>query len=139
MTDLFVDKVTIYISVPATAIKPRTFERRIINHCQVQGGFVEKAEGTVRNVVNAQTVITRDVANYVKPYVFESTPQDMRQDLYTAQVGDFVVFGVVDDVVQNAEDFAKLQQKYKENGFKVSFANAAINGMSIDNITITNA
>jgi hypothetical protein len=139
LTDLFVDKVTVYISVPATSVKPRTFERRVIDKCQIQGGFVEKADGTIRNVVNAQTVITRDVVKYVKPFLFESTPQDVRQDLYTVQVGDFVVFGEVDDIVSDAEGFAKLQQKYKEGGIKVTSVNAAINGMPIDNITITNA
>lgn len=139
MTDLFTQSVTIYISVASTPVKPRTFERRIIENCQVQGGFTEKSEGTIRNIVNAKTLITKNVANFVSPLVFEGMPIDLRQDKYTAQIGDFVVLAVVDDVVETAEEFAKLQQKYKDNGIKVTMVNAAINGMAVDNITITNA
>lgn len=139
MTDLFKDKITIYISVPATAIKTRTFARRVVEKCQIQGGFVDKSDGTIRNVVNAQTVITRDIKRYTVPAVFNNTPEDLREDVYTVQTGDFVVLGEVDDIVSNAEEFAKLQQKYKDNGIKVTSVSASINGMSVDNITITNA
>ena len=89
--------------------------------------------------MNAKTLITKNVANFVSPLVFEGMPIDLRQDKYTAQIGDFVVLAVVDDVVETAEEFAKLQQKYKDNGIKVTMVNAAINGMAVDNITITNA
>lgn len=139
MTDFFKDKITIYISIPATPIKARHFNRRIVDKCQMQGGFVDKTDGTVRNIVNAKTVITKDFTRYVPPETFYNTPEDLRTDIFTVQVGDFVVFGEVDDVIENAEQFANIQQKYKNNGIKVTSVNAFINGMAVDNITITNA
>lgn len=139
MTNLFKDKVTIYNSVPAVDNKPRSFTRCVVEKCQIQGGFVDKLNGTVRNIVNAQTVITKDVKRYVSPKDFYDTAEDSRETVFTVQIGDFVVFGVADDVVENAEQFANLQQKYKNNGIKVTSVNISIYGMAVDNITMTNA
>lgn len=139
MINLFKDKITIYNSVPATNDKPRSFARRVVEQCLIQGGFVDKSGGTVRTVVNAKTVITKDIKRYIPPDEFYNTEDDLKTKSFTVQVGDFVVFGVVDDIVENAEQFANLQQKYKNNGIKITSVNPAINGMAVDNILMTNA
>ncbi len=142
MTDFFNDKVTIYISIPAVNDKPRCFQRRIIEKCLIQRGFVNKMDGSIQNIANALTVITKDIERYMIPGVFYSTidktDEVLQEEVYTAYIGDFIVLGEVYDVVESAQEFANLQQKYKNNGFKVTTINPFINGLSVDNITISN-
>lgn len=139
MTDFFTQTVTVYISVPATDIKPRTFERRVVENCSVQGQTVEKIDGTTRLIVNAMTLITKNIANYVDAEVFYNTPSDLRKDKYTVQTGDFIVFEECDDVVTNSNEFAELQRKHRNNGMVATTVSAYINGMKTDNVTVTNA
>ena len=55
------------------------------------------------------------------------------------QVGDFVVFGEVEDIVVDSRDFANLQKKYENNGFKVTSISYNKNNMAVDNLSFTNA
>lgn len=139
MTDLWGSRVTIYNDVPASEISGRAFERFVIDKCNIQGGFVDKSDGTIRSVANAKTVITKDIEHYKSPEDFYNMPESERSGFYTAQTGDFVVFGEVPDVVSTAIDFAELQDKYKNNGIKITSVSANIYGMAVDNITMTNA
>lgn len=139
LTDLFSKKVTIYNDIPATDAENRHFDRFVVENCSIQGGYVVQTDGTIQNVVNAQTVITKDVSRYKKPMEYASIPVDLRADYYTAQIGDFIVFDEVGDVVETASEFAKLQTKYKDKGMKITNVVANINGMAVDNVTMTNA
>ena len=44
----------------------------------------------------------------------------------------------MEDIVSDALEFAKLQQKYKDVGIKVTVENVNINGMAVDNIMMSN-
>lgn len=138
MTELFDKEVTIYNDIPSDSVNSRRFERAVLNRCAVQNGYIAQADGTIQNVVNAQTVICKDVGRYVAPSEYTLMPHDLRADKFTVQIGDFVVLGEVDDVVSDAREFAALQQKYKSNGFVVISANAYIHGMAVDNVTMAN-
>lgn len=138
MTDLYNKKVTIYNDIPADAVNPRSFHRFVIDKCNIQGGFVSKTDGTIQNIVNAQTVITRDVEHYKTPLEYSAIPVDLKDLYYTAQIGDFIVFDEVDDVVTTSKEFNALQSKYGANGMVVTDAVANKNGMSVDNVTMTN-
>lgn len=138
MKNLFEKRVTIYNDIPSDAVNPRRFEKTVINKCTVQGGFVEKADGTIQNVVNAITLISKDVERYRNPEDYSKMPIDMREDLYTVQVDDFIVFDEVDDIVTTSKEFQELQKKYSRNGMLVSSVTPSINGLSVDNVTITN-
>lgn len=139
MTNFFTDKVTIYNDIPATDTAPRCFHKNIIQCCLIQEGAVEKIDGTIRKVVNAKTVITKDTEHYISPENYRNMPENERETFFTVQTGDYIVFGECDDTVQNAQDFAELQIKHKEGGMKVTSVNASIKGMTVDNILITNA
>ena len=136
-TNLFADKVTIYNDIPKNAVEDRHFDRYVIPLCNIQGGFVDKANGTIANIVNAKTVITKAVEQYLPPMEYAALPVDQRKDHFTAQSGDFVVLAEVDDVVTTAAEFSALQQKYKNNGIKLSSVTAYIYGMAADNVTMT--
>ena len=138
MTDLWKQKVTIYNDIPKNAVEDRHFDRFVIDLCNIQGGIVSKADGTVENIVNAITVISKDVDRYKTPLEYAQLPIDIREDFYTVQVGDFIVLAEVDDVVTTSREFADLQEKYKDNGIVVRSVSTNIHGMSVDNITIAN-
>ena len=139
MTDFFKSKVTVYNDIPATAVLPRRFERFVIDKCNIQSGRVSKADGTIENIVNATTVITKDTARYVNTDEYIGLPLDMRSDVFTVQIGDFVVLDEVDDIVENSQQWQQLQKKYAGNGIKVTSVSPNINGMAVDNVSFTNA
>lgn len=138
MTDLWESKVTIYNDIPATKENQRTFNCFVIDKCQIQGGIAEKTDITVRNKTKSVTVITKDVEHYKAPEEYQNMPENQRTAFFTVQTGDYIVFAEITDTVENAGDFAALQSKYKDNGIKVMAVDVNINGMSVDNITITN-
>ena len=138
MTDFWKQKVTIYNDVPADAVNARRFDRFVIDLCNIQGGIVSKADGTIENIVNAVTIISKDVDRYKTPLEYAKLPVDIREDFYTVQVGDFIVLSEVDDIVTTSREFAELQEKYKDNGIVVRSVSANIHGMSVDNVAITN-
>ena len=138
MTDLWKHKVTIYNDIPKTAVEDRHFDRFVIDLCNIQGGIISKADGTIENIVNAVTVITKDVEHYKQPMEYAKLPVDIREEYYTVQVGDFIVLSEVDDIVTTSREFAELQEKYKDNGIVVRSVSANIHGMSVDNVTIAN-
>ena len=138
MTDLYTQKVTIYNDIPKNAVEERHFDKFVIDKCNIQGGLVNEANGTITNIVNAKSVITRDVNRYKTPIEYAEIPVDLRVDYYTAQIGDFVVFAEVDDVVTTASEFSQLQSIYRNNGMKITSVSANIFGLSVDNVTMTN-
>lgn len=138
MTDLWKQKVTIYNDIPKTAVEDRHFDRFVIDKCNIQGGIVSKADGTIDNIVNAVSAISKDVDRYKTPLEYAKLPVDIREEYYTVQVGDFIVLSEVDDIVTTSREFAELQEKYKDNGIVVRSVSANINGMSVDNVTISN-
>lgn len=138
MTDLWKQKVTIFNDIPKNAVEERHFDRFVIDKCNIQGGIVSKADGTIENIVNAVSVITRDVEHYKQPMEYAKLPVDIRKDFYTVQVGDFLVLSEVDDIVTTSREFAELQNKYSNNGIVVRSVSPNIHGMAVDNVTITN-
>jgi hypothetical protein len=138
LADLWKHKVTIYNDIPKTAVEDRHFDRFVIDKCNIQGGIVSKADGTVENIVNAVTVISRDVERYKSPLDYRNVPVDLRENFYTVQIGDFIVLSEVDDIATTSREFAELQEKYKDNGIVVRSVSANIHGMSVDNVTIAN-
>lgn len=138
LTDLYREKVTIYNDIPATALVERHFDRHVISLCNIQGQLVEKANGTIRNVVNARTVYTKDLAAYLPPDAYSLLASDQVAGHYTVRVGDFVVFGEVDDVVEDSADFSVLQKKYRDNGFKVATVAENLRDMAVDHLMMTN-
>lgn len=138
MANLWKHKVTIYNDIPKTAVEDRHFDRFVIDLCNIQGGIVSKADGTIENIVNAVTVISKDVDRYKTPLEYAKLPVDIRGDFYTVQAGDFIVLAEVEDIVTTSREFAELQEKYKDNGIVVRSVSANIHGMSVDNVTIAN-
>lgn len=135
----FTKKVTIYNDIPSDSVNLRQFDRFVIDKCLIYNQVTEGADGTIQKIINTQNVITKDVEHYKDPVVYKQLPSDEKDNYYTVQIDDFVVFGEVDDVVTTSKEFQALQQKYKDNGFSVTAVNASIHGMNVDNVQITHA
>lgn len=138
LTDKFSKKVTIYNDIPSDGINARRFDRFVIDLCTIQGGFVEKADGTIQNIANAKTVITKDIEHYKDPIEYAQLPSDQKDDFYTVQIDDFVVLAEVDDVVTTSREFEALQKKYAKNGFSITAVTPYIFGTAVDNVTMSN-
>ena len=139
MTELFNKKVTIYNDIPAPRTEARRYDRFVIDNCNIQKGVLQNADGTIEKVVNAQTIITKDVEHYKTPLEYALLPADEKDKYFTANVNDFVVLAEVDDVVTTSREFQDLQSKYKNNGFSVTAVNEYIHGMAVDNVQIIHA
>lgn len=139
MTQKFNKKVTIYNDIPSDGVSLRRFDRFVIDKCLIYNQLTESASGTVQRVVNSQNVITKDVEHYKTPLEYSQLAEDERENYYTVQVDDFVVYGEVEDVVTTSKEWQSLQQKYANNGFSVTAVNASIFGMNVDNVQITHA
>lgn len=141
MTDFFNEIVTIYNDVPADGVNPRSFNRFVIEKCNVQKGILQTADGTIEKVANAITVTSKSVAEYLSPTEYARLPKDLKTSHYTANVNDFVVFGEVEDIVadDDAQGWQTLKKKYKDNGFSVTASNAYIFGLTVDNVQIIHA
>jgi hypothetical protein len=139
LTDLWGAKVTIYNDIPDDGVNKRRFDRFVIENCNIQGGYVEKSDGTIQNLVNAKTIVTRDVAHYKSLTEYKKLPADEKDKFFTVNANDFIVLGVVDDVVTTSKEFQQLQEKYKDYGISVTSVSPYIFGMSIDNVIINNA
>lgn len=140
MTDKFVQKCTIYNDIPADGVNNRHFDRFVLEKCMVYGGITERtANGTIQNIVNAQSVITKDVEHYKSPLEYQRLPADKKEQFYTVKANDFIVFDEVDDIVTTSLEFRDLQDKYKSNGMSITAVNPYIFGLVTDNITMTNA
>lgn len=140
MTDKFTKKCTIYNDIPDDGVNDRHFDRFVVDKCLIYGGTAERsANGTIQNIVNAQTVVTKDTTHYKAPMEYLRLPADEKEQYYTVKANDFIVFDEVDDVVSTSLEFRDLQDKYKDNGMSITAANPYIFGLSTDNITMTNA
>lgn len=139
MIDKFTGKVTIYNSLPADGVNLRRFERFVIDKCLIYNQLAESADVTINKIVNTQNIITKDVEHYRPPNEYKQLSAVERANFYTVQVNDFVVFGEVEDVVTDSNEWDTLQKKYKGNGFSVTSTNASIFGTNVDNVQITHA
>lgn len=139
MTSLFNDKVTIYNDIPSDGVNPRRFDRFVLDDCNISKGVLQNSDGTIEKVVNALTVITKNVSQYKSPIEYARLPADEKDKYFTAQINDFVVLAEVDDIVTTGREFQELQTKYKNNGFSVTAVNEYIYGLSVDNVQIIHA
>jgi hypothetical protein len=140
LNDFFKQKVTIYNDIASDGVNPRRFDRFVIDLCNIQKGVLQNADGTIERVVNAITITTKDTEHYKPSLEYRYLPVDEKDNYYTVQVNDVVIFGEVDDVATTRRELdTLLEEKYKNNGFLITAVNEYLNGMSVDNIQIIHA
>lgn len=149
--DFFEDKITIYNNIPAKANTPMQYGFRYVldKVCKIDT-VSQKLNGTTTQFVNGDTVITENIGQYRPPtdmlgedvvnytdFGYYAIPELYRRQYWTFAPQDFIVYGEVDDIVTNAQEFSALKQKYKYSGMII--ANVADNrvGLDIDNVEAT--
>jgi hypothetical protein len=138
--NFFDKKVTIYNDIPSDGVNARRFDRFVIDKCNIQKGILQNADGTIEKVVNAITITTKDTEHYKTSLEYRYLPIDEKENYYTVQVNDVVIFGEVDDVATTRRELdTLLEEKYKNNGFLVTAVNEYIHGMAVDNVQIIHA
>ncbi len=86
----------------------------------------------------ANTIFEETSDEGLKVSVVESSVQQtLYSDKYTLQIGDFIVFGETYIEVTNAAEYAELQQRYRERGFRVTSVSVNIHGLSVDHIAVS--
>ena len=136
MNEKFTDVVTIYNDIPADEVNPRRFFRFVLKNCLIYNALTESGENTIQRIINSQSVLSKDTEQYKSPYEYAKLPEDVKEKFFTVQIDDFVVFGEVDDVVTNSEEFRRLQEKYEDNGFSVTGVNTYTKGGKTNHIHI---
>lgn len=141
MKDIYTEKCTIYNKIPAHGDSPIRYSRCVIDRCSIQGGIVDKSKENLRTSASIATVRTKDIAHY-KPPTFELGvgfyAMFHTKDFYTASADDFIVYGEVNDVVNNASDFSKLKTVYKDKGFVITRVLPHLALPKVAHIEITN-
>lgn len=138
MTDLWNKTVTVYNSIPAEKDIPRSFCRAVIKKCFCRSELTSSsADTTVEKRTSHPRLRTKDISGYLPPESYYSLSEKKRANKYTVQIGDFIVFGEVDDMVTNAAEYAELQQRYRERGFRVTSVSVNIHGLNVDHIAVS--
>ena len=147
MTDLWTQKVTI-INDTVDLNGKRCFKKSTITKCFIYENRADKSTDTIsKNVktftisknVKTFTVVTKDTTGYVSPEKYITLSETEKESAYTIALGDFVVFGEVIKLPEDAVEFLQMQKAYKDMGMKAMKIDVNVFGTDCDNIVITNA
>ena len=125
---------TIINRIPTSATNAQiiAYKKHILSGCDVQTGFYDKTSGTMIYKANTWTAWLSDWKNYRVPSWLEngyySMASDVKDNFYTANNGDLLIFADIPDIVPNTtQEFQALVTKYKDLGGLITSANAYIN------------
>lgn len=134
MSNLFSETFTIINQIPQSQAVPTKvrWKKHFITKCDRRDGIFDKSTGTMAYKANAWTVWCKDWENYRPPIWtadgYYTLGDDEKDDYFTANVGDLVVFAEIPDVEPtNLQEFQALVTKYKDNGGVISQAQSYIN------------
>lgn len=138
MSNLFSETFTIINQVPISQTNPDKskvkYKKHYIHKCDRRDGIFDRSTGTMAYKANAWTVWCKDWEKY-KPPIWTSDGyyalSDFEKDDYwTANVGDLVIFEKLSDVEpapETVQEFQALVNKYRENGGQITQAQSYIN------------
>lgn len=149
LNNLYNRKCTIYCVIPSKSNTPAVYGHRfVLNDCAIENTTSQRLSGVTIQLVNVDSVITKNIADYRPPtdtvgsdstgfsdYGFYAIPQMYRNKFYTVNAQDFIVYDVVDDEISTAQEFSALKNKYKNNGMIVAQGIDNRKGLKVDNIT----
>lgn len=136
MSDLFSETFTIINQVPISQTNPdktkTKYKKHFIHNCGKRNGIFDKSNGTMAYRANAWTVWCKDWKLYKPPIWtddgYYTLGDDEKDDFFTANVGDLVVFAEIPDVEPTTvQEFQTLVTKYKDNGGTITQAQSYIN------------
>lgn len=134
MSNLFSETFTIINQIPQSQTQANKvkWKKHFIHNCDRRDGIFDRSSGTMAYRANAWTVWCKDWKRY-KPPIWTSDGyyalgDDEKDDFFTANVGDLIVFAEIPDVVPTTvQEFQALKTKYNDNGGLITQAQAYIN------------
>lgn len=125
---------TIINQIPQSPTVPTKikWKKNKLGLCDKKDGLYDKSSGTMIYKANAFTVFTKDWERYRAPHWldngFYSLADVDKNGLYTANVGDLIIFAdIPDEAPTTTAEFTALTQKYKDIGGVISGVNVCIN------------
>jgi len=134
MSNLFSETFTIINQIPQSQTQANKvkWKKHFIHQCDRRDGIFDKSNSTMAYKANAWTVWCKDWQRY-KPPIWTTggyymLGDDEKDDFFTANVGDLVVFAEIPDIVPaTIQEFQTLVSKYKDNGGMITQAQSYIN------------
>lgn len=134
MSDLFSETFTIINQIPQSQTQANKvkWKKHFIKRCDKRDGIFDKSSGTMAYKANAWTVWCKDWQSYKPPLWvnggYYALADDEKEDCWTANVGDLVVFAEIPDVEPSSvQEFQALVSKYRDNGGTITQAQNYIN------------
>lgn len=133
-SNLFSETFTIINQIPQSQTVPTKvkWKKHFISMCDRRDGIFDRSSGTMAYKANAWTVWCKDWEKYRPPIWtaegYYTLGDDEKDNYFTANVGDLVVFAEIPDVVPTTvQEFQELVTKYRENGGTITQAQSYIN------------
>lgn len=134
MSNLFSETFTIINQIPQSPTVPTKvlWKKHFITNCDRRDGIFDRSTGTMAYKANAWTVWCKDWEKYKPPIWtadgYYTLGDDEKDDYFTANVGDLIVFAEIPDIVPTTvAEFQALVNKYRENGGQITQAQSYIN------------
>lgn len=133
LSSLFDKTFTIINQIPTstTAATKTEWVKHTISGCDVVSGIYDKSTGNMVYKANTFTAYLMDWQNYREPNFSDDgyyTVYKRNKTLYTANVGDLVIFRDIADTTPNTlQEFNALRTKYANEGGILTTVEAFIN------------
>ena len=133
LSNLFDKTFTVINQIPTstTVATKIAWVKHTISGCDVLSGIYDKSTGNMVYKANTFTAYLKDWQNYREPNFSEQGYYSIYQTektLYTANVGDLVVFREIDDPAPTTlKEFNDLRTKYANEGGILTTVEAFIN------------
>lgn len=134
MSDLFSETFTIINQIPQSQTQANKvkWKKHFITQCDKRDGIFDKSNATMAYKANAWSVWCKDWQNYKPPIWtadgYYTLGDDEKDDYFTANVGDLVIFAEIPDVKPTTvQEFQALVNKYRDNGGTITQAQSYIN------------
>ena len=133
LSNLYDKTFTVINQIPSSKEDPtkKAWKKNVLTDCDAVGGIYDKTSGGIVYKINTFTVYCCCWKNYREP-LFGSdgyyTLYEGDEKLYTAAVGDLIIFSAIDDAEpKSIAEFNALRDKYKNNGGIITACEAYIN------------
>ena len=125
---------TIINRIPTSASNAQIikWKKHTLQNCDMQDGIFDKSNQTMVYKANTWTAWLEDWKHFKSPNWLEGgyyiLADDEKDDYYTANVGDLLIFGDIPDLAPVSEqEFQKLVAKYKNMGGQLTSSEAYVN------------
>ncbi len=134
MSNLFSETFTIINQIPASQTNPAKvkWKKHFITMCDRRDGIFDQSSGKMAYKANSWSVWCKDWEHYKPPIWtadgYYTLGDDEKDNYFTANVGDLVVFAEIPDVEPvNIKEFNDIVNKYRDNGGTITSAQSYIN------------